>query len=83
MLSPTAVIVLFVVVLVLLADPLSLVEVEVDIARGVLQAVSNLHLAQPIVLSFSTIAWENFGFSEAMALTTSAMVLLFSIRSKP
>ena len=50
MLGPDAAVVLFVVALVLFTDFLRLVDVEVDVARGVVQAVSNLRDAQPIVL---------------------------------
>ena len=48
--SPDVAMVLFVVAFVLLTDLLCLVEVEVNVAWGVVQAVSNLRHAQPIAL---------------------------------
>ncbi len=50
MLSPDAVVVLFVVALELFADLLCLVDVEVNVARGVVQPVCNFRHAQPVVL---------------------------------
>ena len=62
MLSPDAAVVLFVVALVLLADSLCLVDVEVDVARGVVQPVCNLRYAQSVVLL------EHNGLSELRVL---------------